>query len=219
MNKQYNSAKCAELLERQKERLDDARRRKGEIPIDSKRPKELIESHERASKWLSEKKSPGDTFIVDSSIIAPYYPPSTASPDCLAEMHIKDLQLETHHRGSCLLLMTYMKPIKVAGVIISLMRDEAYDMVITSHHYEDAENLNLGDIFMIKEPYFTITSDGDYCVRVDHVTDMLRVSPLYHRVSSKLRLQVGDTFTTTSDWKRKGDWEMKRKDYITADRA
>ena len=212
----YTTEQCVELLERQKERLDDARRRKGEIPDDSKKPKELVESHWRALKWIKEKRHPGDTFIVDSSIIAPYYPPSTASPGCLTEMHIKELQLETHHRGSYLILTTNVPPINVAGVIISVMRDEFDNMVMTSHHYVNAESLFLGGIFMIKEPYFTIRSDGDYHVRVDHVTDMVHVCAVLHWIPSSLRTHDESGSMTTSDWKRKGDREMKGNNYIAA---
>lgn len=211
----YTTKECVALLESQKKRLDNARRRKGEIPDDSQKPQELVESHWRTSKWIKEKSHPGDNFIVDSSIIAPYYPPSTASPGSLTKMHIKELQLETHHRGSYLILRTNVPPIKVAGVIISVMRDELHNMVMTSHHYVNAESLFLGGIFMIKEPYFTIRSDGDYHVRVDHVTDMIHVCAVSHWIPSNLRTH-DDSSSMTSDWKRKGDRELDHRNYIAA---
>ena len=216
MAQKGNTDRYAMILERQKERLDDARRRKGENPTDRKNPGKLIQSHYNALTWISEKNPPEDTFLVDSSIIAPHYAPSTTSSDRLTKMYVKDLQLETHHRGFYLLLTTIVSPMKIAGVIVSLMRDEADDVVMTSHHYENIQSLYLAGVFMIKEPYFTITSDGDYCVRVDHVTDMIHICAGYNRVSSHLGPYSDEIPVTTVDWKCKGDTELKEQNYIAA---
>lgn len=209
----------ATLLERQKERLHDAFRRKGELPTNKKEPGELIQSHSSAAEGISEKKPPGDTFAVDSSIIAPYYPPSKTPPSRLVKIPLGSLRLETHHRGSYLILATHMCPIEIAGVVISIMRDEHHDLVMTSHHYENAESLYLGGVFIIREPYFTITAAGDYCVRVDHVTDMMPVCPTFYIVPLNLRRRGDASPRTVSDWKHEGDRNMQEKSYLAASMA
>lgn len=216
MDKKGNTELYAALIERQKERLDNARRRQGEHPTDSKAPSELVQSHLRAFNWMLEKKPARDTFFSDSSAIAPYYPPSITSIDHLEKMQIKNLQLETHHRGFYLMLAASMHPVKIAGVIISLMRDEANAMVMSSHHHEDAEGVSLGGVFIIKEPYFTITSDGDYCVRVDHVTDMIHISAGHERVPLILRPDSATGFLSPPDWRDEGNLAMGKGKYIAA---
>lgn len=215
MNTDVSIERYAPLIERQKERLEAASMLRGEIPTDRKSPHELGSGFVRASKWIREKRS-RDIFVVDSSIIAPYYAPSTVSPDRLTKLHIKDLQLETHHRGYYLLLTVNLYPLQVAGVVISIMRDETDDMIMTSHHYEIAAGLYQGAIFMIKEPYFTITSTGDHCVRVDHITDMIHMCPVYEWIPSGLLPQRQGRPNTTDDWKRQGDMAVKKKRYIDA---
>ena len=196
-------------MEGQRERLDKALRRQGERPTDSKETSELIGAHIDASARWIEKKLCGDTFILDSSIIAPYYPPSTAPLDCLRKLCIKDLQLETHHRGYYLMLKTFMCAYKIAGASISLMRDENENMVPASHHFEDTENVKFGCLIVIKEPYFTIASDGNYYLRVDHVTDIVQL-PHQHQLTP---LKFRERSLDSELWKQKGNKSMEQQNY------
>jgi hypothetical protein len=177
MTTNFSQGKYVYLMEQQKILLEKAHRRQGERPTDGRTQSQLVQDQMRAWNYVKQKKPTGFDFVLDSSIIAPYYAPSTASVRRLKKISPKDLQLETHHRGFYLMLEASLLPVNLAGAVIALMRDEAQTMVMTTHYYEDAKNLSLGGLFIIKEPYFTITSEGHYCVRVDHVTDIIRLVP------------------------------------------
>lgn len=198
----------ANLIEGQKELFYNALRQRGKYSGDDREPSDLRQNDVRAYKWTAKDKPFGDALVLDSSIVAPYYPPSVTPLERLKKICIKDLQVETHHHGTYLMLAASMSPYKIAGVTISLLRDEANATITVSHHYEDAETFTSGHIFIIKEPYFTITSDGDYSVRVDHITDLFQISDQDERVPLTLRRSAAISSLISADWKHEGDIEM-----------
>lgn len=96
------------------------------------------------------------------------------------------------------------------------LRDEANATILVSHHYEDAEVLTVGHIFIIKEPYFTITSDGEYYMRVDHITDLIPIFGRDERVPLTLsRDDVLSSFTS-AELKREGDMQVGKRKFLAA---
>lgn len=204
---------CASLMDDQRERLDKALRRRGECPTDGKEPSELVHTQLLSFNWFKARKPCGDSYILDASIIAPYYPPSTAPLERLKKLYVKDLRLETHHRGYYLVLATAMFTFKIAGVSISLMRDENNTLLKACHYFEDVENVDMGGHFIIKEPYFTLSTYGEYCLRVDHVTDVIQVHHEHEQVPMQLRPKL---FESLDYWKDYGNGLMGKGNYQAA---
>lgn len=199
----------AEIMEQQKQRLEQAHKRQGEKIIYGDHQSKLLQERIMFYNKMLDQQSVGDSLFVDSSIISPYYPPSSAPLDLLRQIHPQSLELEIHHHGSYLMLKNLIQPVKIAGVIISLMKDEIDTMVMTTHHNDDIERFSMGGFYVIKEPYFTIMSDGSCCVRVDHVTDMVRIPDEDERVLRNPRWNATGVSSTPLMWKEEGNKAME----------
>lgn len=103
-------------------------------------------------------------------------------------MCIKDLRLETHHRGNCLLLRSITPPNKMTAIMV-IVEDEMKDAVmlqlyqqVDKMHRPATSILNQNDVCLVKEPYFKVMADGNYGLRVDHVSDLVKIEPRDQRV-------------------------------------
>jgi hypothetical protein len=208
MTKNSSTGIYAKLMEQQKQRLEQAHKRQGEFLTLGDQQSKLLQDRLLLYIEMLDHQSIGDSLLVDSSIISPYYAPSSTPLARLKQLHPRDLQLETHHRGFYLMLRNLKHLVKIAGVIISLMEDEFNNMVMTSHHSDDIERFSIGGFYVIKEPYFTIMSDGNYSVRVDHVTDMVRIPDEDGRVLRNPRWNATGASLTPHILKEEGNKAM-----------
>ena len=116
-----------ELFETQKTALQAASKRKGERPKDRKSRDQLV--NEFMSQYIATKMTLArNKHHIHQSFIAPPYQPSVASLADLKKLLLKDLQLETHHRGFYALLRVETPPITMTAVI-SIVEDENKDGV------------------------------------------------------------------------------------------
>ncbi|KAI2462968.1 hypothetical protein F4781DRAFT_152782 [Annulohypoxylon bovei var. microspora] len=115
------------------------------------------------------------------------YPPCATPLRSLRPMTLADLRMETHHRG-------YRLDLKRASPVVTLtsrswttVQDDGGDegdggdvgdeterlelCLHTSKHGEDI--LESATYFAIKEPYFTLTNQGEATLRVDHPSDLV----------------------------------------------
>ncbi|KAH8590368.1 hypothetical protein B0O99DRAFT_634741 [Bisporella sp. PMI_857] len=101
-----------------------------------------------------------------------------SSPLCeLTKVMIKDL-LETHHSGTYLLLRSITPPDRMTAVMV--IAEDKKDVLMLQLYYQVPENkcateeiLGEGTILIVKEPYLKLIVDGDYGVRVDHLSDVI----------------------------------------------
>ncbi|KAK4694738.1 hypothetical protein P7C71_g2891, partial [Lecanoromycetidae sp. Uapishka_2] len=117
--------------------------------------------------------------MIHQSFLPHPYPPSTVSWKDLKKVYIKDLQLQIHHRGSFVLL----KAATVATVmtaVMAIVEDEVGEGVVLQLYQQEGDNhrradevIRLGDVCIVKEPYFKVMNDGGYGLRVDHVSDIV----------------------------------------------
>ncbi|CAK7209588.1 hypothetical protein SCUCBS95973_000491 [Sporothrix curviconia] len=110
-------------------------------------------------------------------------------------MRLRDLTLETQHRGHVLIVRTFAVPVKMSA-IHSPIEDEYGDVeqlaIYNLHPSTQPGNfLPDGSIVAIKEPYYKRTSDGNLFVRVDHPTDFLILKP-GHKMIPPGRVAAGN---------------------------
>ncbi|GJC99102.1 tetratricopeptide [Colletotrichum higginsianum] len=108
------------------------------------------------------------------------YPPSTASLQDLKPMKFTELQVETHHRGRSLIVKRASRcpVVTLAARSWTVVQDEEEKeterLEICLHKTTDGEDtLESARRYIIKEPYFTLTEDGEATLRIDHPSDLV----------------------------------------------
>jgi hypothetical protein len=174
----------------------------------------LLEGHnQQRRQYMSQQNQ----FGLKQSMLCNVYPPCTTPLSSLQRIDIKDLLSETVHRGRYLLCRTIADAYKSTGVL-SIIEDPtgtATPLSVYSCDYGiyPEELLPNGMYFAIREPYFKITARGGCSVRVDHPTDLIRLSSDDPIVSStKWRTGAPRAKQTLSEeaWRTKGNEFFKR---------
>ncbi|OAL27653.1 hypothetical protein AYO20_09726 [Fonsecaea nubica] len=200
-----------EFLRRQRQSLQEAQSRKGQRP-QARRSREEITVRFRFSLMMG-TAGPGsyDKFNLRSSFIPPAYPPCTSALAELKKTMIKDLLLETHHRGTYLLLRSITPPAKM-NAIMTIVEDESQDVVMLQLYYQEGENdckiediAGEGTILIVREPYFKLMSDGEYGLRVDHLSDVTYLPAYDQRVPNHWQKDIIVGSASVDDWKIKGN--------------
>lgn len=163
-------------LAQHRKTLQNAQRLKGQRPKQDKSRDELI--MEFMLRRTASKNMAPDTheFVIRSSFLPPTYRPSIAPFRELNKVMFKDLVLETHHRGSYLLLKT-VTPADRRTAILAIVEDEENEVLILQLYNQDPSRaadyiLSEGTVLVIKEPYLKVMADGRYGIRVDHPSDV-----------------------------------------------
>tara|TARA_R110002003_G_scaffold351_22_gene19059 strand:- start:1850 stop:3805 length:1956 start_codon:yes stop_codon:yes gene_type:complete len=109
------------------------------------------------------------------------YPPCTASLDELTPMRFSDLRMETHHHGKKLSIKRASPVVGLAVRSWCMVQDEEgqeterLEFGLHKMRHGD-EILELTKLFVIKEPYFTLTDDGEATIRIDHPSDLVSLT-------------------------------------------
>ena len=202
------------LVETQKAALQAASKRKGERPKDRKSRDQLV--NEFMSQYITIKMTLArNEHQIHQSFIAPPYQPSVASLADLKKLLLKDLRLETHHRGFYALLRVETPPITMTAVI-SIVEDENRDGVKLQLYQQKDDDYRKGEevvqmkhVCIVKEPYFKTMNDGCYGLRVDHVSDIIWLSPDDDRIPLNWRSQVTELEKDAEDLKVTGNGALK----------
>lgn len=140
------------------------------------------------------------------------YPPSVASLKNLKPTMLKDLKLETHHRGHCLLIRFVCQAILWGGVRNVAEDENGNGVQFSLHSYMvgGVQNvLKTGSVIILKEPYFKIGTNGQYEIRVDHCTDIVWLSDDDSRIPEKWKRPGLDDPNSAvergTDLRKKGD--------------
>lgn len=103
-------------------------------------------------------------ILKKTTFVPPAYPPCVMPVESLQPIKIKDLQLETHHRGRDLLLRSISPPHRLAG-IMAVMVDENDEAVTLQLYQQDHEGvrpaaniINTG--FVLWSKSLTLRSSG-----------------------------------------------------------
>jgi hypothetical protein len=135
---------------------------------------------------------------------------------------INDLLLETHHRGSYLMLRSITPPDRM-NAIMAIVQDENEDAIMLQLYHQEEENerpakeiLAEGLVLIVKEPYLKLMSDGDYGIRVDHLSDIIHLPKYDERVPNCWRPRSAEHNASASAWKTTGNEHFKESKYHAA---
>ncbi|KAH8845485.1 hypothetical protein MCOR27_007106 [Pyricularia oryzae] len=171
------------MLKEQKVKLVEALAHKGKKPPDSLRRsrKTLKQEFTMAALSKSMRNFMGQRDHIRACFIGAAYPPCTLPLSTLVPIMIRDLRLETQHRGRVLIVRAFCHPTKLTS-IQNAIEDELGDVDRLAIYnlpqtVEPDAVLPQGAVVAIKEPYYKRTADGGLFVRVDHPSDFVRLRP------------------------------------------
>ncbi|OBT82079.1 hypothetical protein VE02_09298 [Pseudogymnoascus sp. 03VT05] len=205
-----------ELLKKFKKTLEEAKKRQGERPNDRKPPEYAYMRFMMAFGPPGENK-PG--HFIHTSFIAPAYSPCITPVADLKHITIDELQLETHHRGTYILLRCVTPPNRMTAIMV-LAEDKNNDVVSLQMYQQENEEVrpatdiaNLGIVLLVKEPYYKIMSDGEYGLRVDHLSDIVQLKGSDDRIPSDWQPRVIEVEQSAEELKLKGNLAMKEGNF------
>lgn len=90
---------------------------------------------------------------------------------------IKDLVLETHHRGTFVILRAITHAIRMTA-LLAVMEDQNEGFVALQLYHHDTSRhppdiLDEKGIVIVKEPYLKTTADGQTSIPVGHLSDVI----------------------------------------------
>jgi len=211
--KQYTA-----LLEKQKGQLKKAKAYKGQKPSASiKRSRRQLEQEFTLAAFSTNMRQ--DQRMIRSCFIGEAYPPCTLPLSCLVPIHLRDLTLETQHRGRVLIVKTFSEPSRMTS-IQNAIEDELGDverLAIYNLLPTVAPNdiLPFGAIVAVKEPYYKLTADGGLIVRVDHPSDLVSLKPDNEIIPPRLAPRIIEVELSALSLRadgnaafRRGDWQL-----------
>ncbi|KAK3896491.1 hypothetical protein C8A05DRAFT_39969, partial [Staphylotrichum tortipilum] len=201
-------------LKGQQQKLCDAL--KGQRP--TKNPRDLVlfqfllklEASQRARAATTKQRT-------RLSYVPPSYPPCVAPFSKLKKTMIDDLLLETHHRGTYMLVRS-LTPQDRTTAIVAIVEDENGDVLLVQlrHQADDGEPLVLeGTVMILKEPFLKVMLDGSYGLRVDHLSDVVFLPANDERIPAAWR-RIPDHSGTALAWKAQGNQHFNRSEYRSA---
>ncbi|GKT89204.1 TPR domain-containing protein (tetratricopeptide) [Colletotrichum tofieldiae] len=147
------------------------------------------------------------------------YPPSTASLQDLKPMEFTELQMDTHHRGRSLAVKRAKRcpVVALAARSWTVVQDEEEKeterLEICLHKTTDGEDtLESARRYIIKEPYFTLTEDGEATLRVDHPSDLVVCQDEIVKGSSTQMEDAAKAEELAKKCKDKGNAALQKKD-------
>lgn len=206
------SAQHWEVLKKYKQTLKEAKKRQGERPHDRKPRGYASMRFMLASMPLEENNA---SRFIHTSFIAPAYFPCITAVAELKHITIDELLLETHHRGTYILLRCITSPNRMTAIMV-LAEDKNNDVVLLQIYQQENEEsrpatdiANSGTVLLVKEPYYKIMSDGEYGLRVDHLSDIVHLRSDDVRIPPDWQPRVIEVDRSAEALKLKGNLAMK----------
>lgn len=211
-----------QYLGKLKDALQAAIKRDGEHPPDRKPRQLLVNLHMMQNAAQNFQCLSIDSHRIQISFLPPPYLPSTVSYNELMPTYIRDMRLGTHHRGTYLLIRAVTPPNRMTA-ITAIVEDEKGDAItLQLYQQPDAKTqptssvITEGNSFLIKEPFFKVMAGGEYGLRVDHVSDLVRIDQHHDMLPLQWRPRVMDLSQTANDWKEEGNRQMNKGQYWAA---
>ncbi|KUJ12563.1 SET domain-containing protein [Mollisia scopiformis] len=191
------------VLTAQKTAAQNAVRRKGERPRDLQPRSRCVDEYTMAA--LSNKMNNMESgHMMMTTVIGNPYPPSVTPLKDLEKVMIKDLTLETHHRGTYLLLR-FICPAMRMSAVMNVAEDEAGTAIPFAVYMQEPESVRTAEsilkdkrVIILKEPYFKLGTNGQYAVQVDHPSDITWLSEDDTRIPTKWKASDANTGTLWS---------------------
>lgn len=162
------------ILQKHKQSLRNAQSRQGQTLKPTRSRDEII--MEFMFRRMMNSNRPTNTHDIHSSFVPPAYPPSVAALSTLKRILIRDITLETYHRGFYILLRA-VTPMDRMTAVMTVVEDERGDVVMLQLYNQEKElstdgRLVEGTVILVKEPYLKVMADGNYGMRADHLSDI-----------------------------------------------
>ncbi|KAL2698371.1 hypothetical protein AAEP93_011081 [Penicillium crustosum] len=205
-------------LQTHKRNLKNAEALKGR-PAKSPKSKDEILMQFMFRRMMNTER-PGGAVNIRSSFLPPAYPPSHTPFSKLSKVMIKSLCLETHHRQRYLLIRM-VTPADTMTAVMAIVEDEDGSVLMLQLYNQEQELSNAhslmeGTVLVVKEPYVKVMADGDYGIRVDHLSDIWFVPEFDDLVPLSWRKRVTQCDENASSWKEKGSEHFGQGDYRSA---
>ncbi|GAB1213361.1 hypothetical protein ATERTT37_002510 [Aspergillus terreus] len=205
-----------EYLQRHKKTLQRAQGRKGMRARPRMARDELISQFMFRHLMNAGYPSESETKI-RSSFLPLAYPPCVVRLDHLSKFMIKDLCLEVHHREHYLLLRT-VTPTDTMTAVMAIVEDEEGAVLMLQLYNQGqelsgAQELMEGTVLIVKEPYVKVMADGDYGIRVDHVSDVMFLPECDDRIPLPWRTRIAHDDGSPSFWKERGNVLFNQGNY------
>ena len=125
---------------------------------------------------ISGQKNRGDSIVAFA--IGNPYPPCIVSIDSLKPMAFSELRMETHHRGCVLTVKRTADVVKLTAYSWTVVQEDGSEemerLEIWLHRDRHGKDiLESGEMFKVKEPYFTMSDEGEPTLRIDHPSDLI----------------------------------------------
>ncbi|KAM3480966.1 hypothetical protein MY5147_000940 [Beauveria neobassiana] len=147
-----------------------AQLRNGQLVHDHPSSDSVVASFSAMRASLSEPHATQRTLVSTSLMPLPY-PPSDRFIDELRPIYIKQMRLEEHHRGFKVIVRVLTPPIRWNAIILVVAEDvEGTAVTLRLYHDPSVDTIspegviNVGSVFLIKEPFFRYTDAGRYAV-------------------------------------------------------
>jgi hypothetical protein len=170
-------------LEKLLQDLAKAETRGGEIPTDRLGRNAAFKNFTAITRVRAEEESGQGTAKspYPMTYIYPKYLPSIAPLAAMTPIPIRMLALQKHHDRRYIALRSVWYPKRLlTQEIVALVEDEDGDMIELHLHQQELEDiypatniLSLGAIIIVKEPFFVVDGQDNYCIRVDHISDII----------------------------------------------
>ncbi|KAL2824205.1 hypothetical protein BDW59DRAFT_180299 [Aspergillus cavernicola] len=205
-------------LRNHRQTLQHAQSRKGQRPKTTKSRDELIMQF--MFRQMMSNNTPVGRNAIRSSFVPPAYTPCVTALSDLRKVMIKDLTLENHHRGSYLLVRA-VTPTDTMTAVMVIVEDEEADVLMLQLYNQEKGlvadgRLVEGTVVIVKEPYLKVMSDGDYGLRVDHLSDVTFVPGHDPRVPPSWRQQLTENDASSNSWKTNGNNHFNKASYHLA---
>ena len=149
-------------------------------------------------------------------VLGQVYPPCIAEDvEELEEMKIAELKMETHHRGKKLVVRRASPVVELTVRSWCMVQDEdgketeRLEMHLHKKRHGE-EILESTKRFIIKEPYFTLTEQGEPTLRVDHPSDIVALR-------DEIPGKIHDAEKVATSCKKKGNAALKEPDLPEAE--
>ncbi|XWW98055.1 hypothetical protein V2A60_006051 [Cordyceps javanica] len=162
-------------------------------------------------------------YIPPSSPAETPYAPCTVPVDALKLMFISQLKSQRHHRGRKLIVRTCTPPVRRLHAIVAVVEDTNGDAILLYLHNMPTATtvpspdtiLPEGTVCIIKEPLMKPkTTQTKYCIRVDHVTDIVFLDGVDKRVPDSWRKSV--LSGSSEEIRAQGNAHVKERNWSSA---
>ncbi|KAF4452842.1 hypothetical protein F53441_4397 [Fusarium austroafricanum] len=216
------------------EQMDDsakqALKRKGQLVHDHPSADVVIQQFMTrvAGKLLPQPQpEPGNVSVPITQLPEPYppciVPEKDLEPICIAEM-----RLETHHRGKKVFIRVVTPPERINAVTV-IVKDEKGTAILLQIYHQPAEDvvpcaqdIPIGTVFILKEPFFKQSVDGPYPLRVDHPGDLIQLDRHDERIPPELKplpRKLTDSIESCNEgngFVEKQQWSAAHRSYTQA---